>query len=231
MAPVRCRYWSLGRQPGPWHPSRAIGRGQRSRDPPRRPEVSAHEPGPAVYYELTKETHDLMRAAVADLDPAALAWRPAPETSSIAVLVVHTLGSELEVLRCVRGLPSDRVRDEEFVDHETTAADLLARLDRATALLDEHIPQITEADLTSMRDRPQPPAPARLVLVDPQPRPRAGAPGPHRVDEATLPPGPGSRCVARRALRRNRPQVTATAYDRRHGTEKPSSPTMSSINQ
>ena len=111
-------------------------------------------PALQAYVDQTLETHDLFRQAVADLDPEALAWRPAPETNSIAVLVVHTMGSELEVLRIVRGLPSDLDRDAEFVDRPMTAADLIARIDQADAALKEHAPQITDADLTSLRERP-----------------------------------------------------------------------------
>jgi hypothetical protein len=111
-------------------------------------------PALQAYFDQTLENHELFRKAVADLEPEALAWRPASETSSIAVLVVHTLGSELEVLRCVRGLPSDRDRDAEFVDRAVTAADLLTRLDQADAAVQELVPQMTDADLTSLRERP-----------------------------------------------------------------------------
>jgi hypothetical protein len=107
-----------------------------------------------AYYDQTLENHQLFRSAIADLDAEALDWRPAPETSSIAVLVAHTFGSELEVLRIVRGLPSDRNRDSEFVDSSTSAGDLLARIDLADTAVKEHVPQMTETDLTSLRERP-----------------------------------------------------------------------------
>ena len=112
------------------------------------------EPSVATIAELYKEVHGAIRNVVADLDAEALAWTPGAETSSIAILVVHTLGSEAAGLRLVRGLPSVRDRDAEFVVRPTTAADLLARLDEADALLDEHAAAITADDLASMRERP-----------------------------------------------------------------------------
>jgi hypothetical protein len=51
-------------------------------------------------------------------------------------------------------LPSVRDRDAEFVVRPTTAADLLARLDEADALLEGHAAAITADDLASMRERP-----------------------------------------------------------------------------
>ena len=112
------------------------------------------EPSVSTIAELYKEVHQRIREIVTDLDAEALDWSPGPETNSISVLVVHTLGSEAEVLRTVRGLTSDRDRDAEFVGRPATAADLLARLDAADALLDEHASAITAGDLESMRERP-----------------------------------------------------------------------------
>ena len=102
---------------------------------------------------LFRTVHAQIREEVRDLDAAALHWRPGPDTSSIATLVIHTLGSEGDVLRAVRGLPSDRDRDAEFVPGGETAADLLRRLDAADALLDEVGAGISIADLEAMRPR------------------------------------------------------------------------------
>src|SRR5581483_7228248 len=65
----------------------------------------AMDPVVATVVRLYKEAHDEMRKAVRDTEPAALTWRPAPETNSIAVLIVHTLGSEAEVFRIARNAP------------------------------------------------------------------------------------------------------------------------------
>src|SRR5215216_1657665 len=108
------------------------------------------EPSVATVVELFKEVHGAIRNVVADLDAEALAWTPGPETSSIAILVVHTLGSEAAVLRLVRGLPSVRDRDSEFVVRPANATDLLARLDEADAVLDEHAAAITAEALETI---------------------------------------------------------------------------------
>ena len=113
------------------------------------------EPSVATIAELYKAVHGAIRRVVADLDAEALAWTPGAETNSIAVLVVHTLGSEAAVLRQVRGLPWVRDRDAEFVVRPATAADLLARLDEADALLDEHAAAISAEDLAAIRERPE----------------------------------------------------------------------------
>ena len=49
--------------------------------------------------EQFQVVHGNLRDEVRGLSVEQLNWKPAPETNSIAVLVVHTLGSEAEVLR------------------------------------------------------------------------------------------------------------------------------------
>lgn len=112
------------------------------------------EPDVATVAELFHETHNALRDEVRGLNAAALNWTPAPETNSIAALVTHTLGSEAEVLRIVRGLPSDRDRPAEFRAHSDDPATLLAQLDAADVLLDDMAPAITAADLAALRPRP-----------------------------------------------------------------------------
>ena len=115
---------------------------------------------------LYKEVHDGMREAVRGLTPQQLAWTPAPETNSVAVLVVHTLGSEAEVFRIAHNASGSRDRDAEFLTEGADAADLLARLDAADRLLDAAMPQVTAADLDAARPRrANPPAPVRLILI------------------------------------------------------------------
>lgn len=100
-----------------------------------------------------KRVHEAMRQAVRGLDTEQLNWRPAPETNSVAVLVVHTLGSEREIIHVVADEPYTRDRAAEFtvvVDDDET---LLTALDEADALLDELGPKITPADLIAERGR------------------------------------------------------------------------------
>ena len=103
--------------------------------------------------------HDQMRKQVRGLDHGSINWKPLPLANSIAVLVVHTLGSEREMIRAVRKLATERDRDTEF-KAELDADDLIARLDQVDRELDEHISALTAADLTEMRPRgDRPPKP------------------------------------------------------------------------
>jgi hypothetical protein len=101
---------------------------------------------------LFHAVHENMRAQVRGMDAGTLNWRPLPLANSIAVLIVHTLGSERETIRAVRLQTTERDREGEF-KAEASAADLLALLDRADRELDEHLSALTAADLTEMRPR------------------------------------------------------------------------------
>lgn len=106
------------------------------------------------FIELFRALHDSFRRQVRDLDPGTLNWRPLPKANSIAVLVVHSVSSEIEMIRGVRSLPTDRVRDDEF-KVEAEAADLLALLDRADREVTEQLGGLTAADLVENRPRGQ----------------------------------------------------------------------------
>ena len=114
------------------------------------------EPVVAKITEQFKAVHDELRKEVRGMDTESLNWKPAPETNSIAVLVVHTLGSEGEVYRIVANVPSARDRLAEFQVAENEA-DLLAKLDEADVLIDELAAKITAADLEASRPRRQSP--------------------------------------------------------------------------
>jgi hypothetical protein len=102
---------------------------------------------------LYQEIHNQLQDEVSDLGEA-LTWVPGPDTNSISTLVIHLLGSEAEVLRIVRGLPSDRDRSAEFTAKVTDADELVRRIAAADRLLWELGPEITEEDLTTSRVRP-----------------------------------------------------------------------------
>lgn len=116
--------------------------------------MKAVEPFVQSLADYLRAAHQQMRAAVQDLDAAALNWTPGPETNSIATLVVHSLGSEGETLRVVRGLPSDRDREAEFRTRVSSVQELLRRIDEADALLEESVAAITGEDLQAVRTRP-----------------------------------------------------------------------------
>lgn len=104
--------------------------------------------------DLYRSVHQQLRDLVQDMDSDQLNWSPGPELNSIAVIVTHTLGSELDTLLFVRDIQGDRDRDAEFQVSVDSADDLLAAIDRADALLAEHGESITAADLATTRTRP-----------------------------------------------------------------------------
>jgi len=104
--------------------------------------------------ELYRRVHDDLRNELNSIDEGALHWTPGQDTNSVAVLVVHLLGSEAEVLAIVHGEDSERVRDDEFVNRRLGLRDLLARLDEGDALLAAKATAITPSDLRSVRPRP-----------------------------------------------------------------------------
>jgi len=110
---------------------------------------------------LFREVHEGIRKQVQGVDRDALNWKPHPDANSVAVLVVHTLGSEREMIRAVRMISTERDRPAEF-KAEADAAALLALVDRADRELDEHIGAVTAADLTDLRPRGDRPPKAGL---------------------------------------------------------------------
>jgi hypothetical protein len=114
---------------------------------------------------LFREVHDKLRAQVRDMDRGTLNWKPLPLANSIAVLIVHTLGAERDMIRAVRSLTTERDRESEF-RAEAEAADLLGFLDQADRELDEHLGAMTAADLTELRPRgDRPPRPGLEWLL------------------------------------------------------------------
>ena len=114
---------------------------------------------------LFHAVHDEMRKQVRDLDHGTINWKPLPLANSIAVLIVHSLGSEREMIRAVRKVSTERDREAEF-KAESDAADLIALLNRADRELDEHLGALTAADLTEMRPRgDRPPKPGMEWLI------------------------------------------------------------------
>jgi hypothetical protein len=106
------------------------------------------------FVSLYRAIHDELQQEVSELGEPMLTWTPGPDTNSISTLVIHLLGSEAEVLRIVRGLPSDRDRAAEFTVNVGDAEDLLSRIRATNRLLEELGPQITEEDLATSRVRP-----------------------------------------------------------------------------
>jgi hypothetical protein len=114
---------------------------------------------------LFHSVHEEMRKQVRGMDHGTINWKPLPLANSIAVLIVHTLGSEREMIRAVRRLATERDRDSEF-KAEMDSEDLIELLDQTEHELDEHLRALTAADLTEMRPRgDRPPKPGLEWLL------------------------------------------------------------------
>ena len=116
------------------------------------------DPIVAKIAEQFQVVHGLLRDEVRDLSGDELNWKPAPETNSIAVLVVHTLGSEGEVLRVAANVPGERDRPAEFRVTATDAEDLLREIDQADSYIEAMASRITADDLAAERPRGDRPA-------------------------------------------------------------------------
>lgn len=105
-----------------------------------------------VVGQAFRDLHANLREQVRGLDSGTLNWRPLPLANSVAVLVTHTLGSELEMIRSVRKMPNERDRDSEF-KAEADAERLLTMIDAADREMGELIAAMTSDDLTEPRPR------------------------------------------------------------------------------
>src|SRR5438094_10590837 len=109
--------------------------------------------------------HEKIGEHVRGLDPGTLNWSPLPKANSIAVLVTHTIGSELEMIRSVRTIPTQRDREAEF-KVESDEKRLLEMIDQAAREVGEHIAALSPADLTELRPRgDRPPRPGIEWLI------------------------------------------------------------------
>ena len=111
------------------------------------------DPVVAKIAEEFQVVHGHLRHEVRDLSVEELNWKPAPETNSIAVLVVHTLGSEAEVLRVAANVPGERDRPAEFRVSTSGAEDLIKEIDEADSYLEAMAPRIRAEDLAAERPR------------------------------------------------------------------------------
>lgn len=127
-----------------------------TQDPPRlalrRAVDASFQQQAAAYLE---EYLDKITLAVADLDVAALWWRPAPGTNSAGNLVVHLAGNlSLWILKSIGGQPYDRHRAAEFAAGPEAGSrdELVARLAGVVAACREILTSLSEADLAVSRD-------------------------------------------------------------------------------
>lgn len=118
------------------------------------PTISAVDEFLTAFVDQYRTLHRVLREQVQNLDTETLAWTPCEGANSIAVLVTHMLGNEVESVRTVAGVASDRVRAREFEPRRVEAADIIALVDRAEGVLEELAPRIDENQLSADHVRP-----------------------------------------------------------------------------
>jgi uncharacterized damage-inducible protein DinB len=107
-----------------------------------------------AFVDQYRALHRVLREEVQNLSPDDLTWTPCEGANSIAVLVTHLLGNEMESVRTVAGEASDRVRAREFEPREIDAVQLIALVDRAEAVLEELAPRFSAERLAATHVRP-----------------------------------------------------------------------------
>jgi len=107
-----------------------------------------------AFVDQYRAVHRAIREEIQHLDERALGWAPCEGANSIAVLVTHLLGNEMESMRTVAGVDSDRDRAKEFLPQEASSGQLLALVDRAEKVLDELAPRIGSEQLSANHVRP-----------------------------------------------------------------------------
>jgi|SRR6185437_6805647 len=107
-----------------------------------------------AFADQYRALHRVLREELQSLTPETLAWTPCDGANSIAVLVTHMLGNEMESVRTVAGVASDRVRAREFEVQGANAGELVALIDRAEGVLEELAPRITAERLGAAHVRP-----------------------------------------------------------------------------
>ncbi len=108
------------------------------------------------YLDRLEALHAAVKEVVDSLDDSEEIDASASSVgSSIAELLAHIAGSEtFWIGEMAGGIPSGRVRDEEFEFKGVPAADLLARLDAALNLSRRVLAALTLDDLTHTRVHP-----------------------------------------------------------------------------
>jgi DinB superfamily len=106
----------------------------------------------AVREHLEKANAELRRA-VDGLDTSVLDATLGPDTSSLAVLVAHTVETTTSILHSVIGEPLPRDREAAFRTAGLAAADLVDRIDASDAELVELLARLTLDDLARPVER------------------------------------------------------------------------------
>ncbi len=111
----------------------------------------------ATIWHYLRRTIERLSDVAADVSVQELHWDPpAPETNSIAVLLVHTMANiEENVLAVVAGEPMNRDRDAEFVENDLTGAELVERLAALTGRLETFLAGLEDDRLDVVLNHPR----------------------------------------------------------------------------
>lgn len=95
--------------------------------------------------------HEQMKNYIVDLPDEAADWVPGEEMNSVAVLVVHTMGSEAYwVGQLSAGVNANRVRATEFETRGLSIAELVTIIDKAVENVKTWVATLTIDDLSRM---------------------------------------------------------------------------------
>jgi uncharacterized damage-inducible protein DinB len=98
--------------------------------------------------DYLEETWSSLLKSVTDMDDALFQWSPGPTFNSIAILLRHLAGSERWWIgEAIGGVPSHRIREEEFHHDTPRRADVLKSVDDARALTRRVLSDLSMKDL------------------------------------------------------------------------------------
>lgn len=90
-----------------------------------------------------------LQTIIAETEPAALDWRPFPESNSMMILAAHIVGCADEwVVSFAGGLAVERNRSDEFVATAVHAPALVAKIEAVTAKITQVFAALREDDLS-----------------------------------------------------------------------------------
>lgn len=107
-----------------------------------------------AFVEQYRGVHRAVLSTIQDLSPEALNWIPCPGANSIAILMTHLVGSELETVRTVAGVRTQRDREAEFAVADARTSQLVELVEDADTVLGDLAAQIGQAELEALRVRP-----------------------------------------------------------------------------
>ena len=111
----------------------------------------------AALWNYLRLTMEEMTKIGGEVTQAELHWQPpAPETNSIAVLLVHTMGSIREsLIGTLCGEAVNRNRDAEFVEHAVTGVEMAGQGHTLQAQLESALGSLPDKILAEPKEHPR----------------------------------------------------------------------------